>query len=88
MSEAAAHVMVASALPAEAAGADGLPGAVGAFGVTALDGAESDELPMALVATTVNVYAVSLVNPATVQVNAVAGVGVQVFIASSTAVTV
>jgi hypothetical protein len=79
--------MVASALPAEAAGADGLPGAVGAFGVTALEGAEADEVPMALVATTVNVYAVSLVNPATVQVNAVAGVGVQVLVASSTALT-
>jgi hypothetical protein len=79
--------MVASALPAEAAGADGLPGAVGASGVTALEGAEAEELPMALVATTVNVYAVSLVKPVTVQVNAVAGVGVQDLVASSTALT-
>ena len=80
--------MVASALPAEAAGADGLPGAVGAFGVTEFEGAEADEVPMVLVATTVKVYAVSLVKPVTVQVKPVAGVGVQVFIASSTAVTV
>jgi hypothetical protein len=80
--------MVASALPAEAAGADGLPGAVGASGVTALEGAEAEELPMALVATTVNVYAVSLAKPVTVQVNAVAGVGVQDLVASSTALTV
>jgi hypothetical protein len=77
--------MVASALPAEAAGADGLPGAVGAFGVTALEGAEADELPMALVATTVKVYAVSLVKPVTVQVNVAV---VQVFVGAPTAVTV
>ena len=57
-------------------------------GVTAADGSESTESPMAFVATKVKVYAVPLVKPVTVQVNAVAGVCVQDLVASSTAVMV
>jgi hypothetical protein len=52
------------------------------------DAFDAVESPIALEATKVKVYGVSLVSPATVQVKPVAGVGVQVLVASSTAVTV
>jgi hypothetical protein len=41
----------------------GAAGAVGAVGVTELEGAEGSPLPTALVAVTVNVYAVPGVSP-------------------------
>ena len=41
-------------------------GAVGADGVTALEGADGEPVPIAFVAVTVNVYAVPLVSPPTV----------------------
>jgi hypothetical protein len=58
------------------------------LGVTAFDAFDAVESPITLEATKVKVYGVSLVSPATVQVKPVAGVGVQVLVASSTAVTV
>jgi hypothetical protein len=52
--------------------ADGAPGKVaGAAGVTAAEAADSGPVPTALIAATVNVYAVPLVNPVTVNVVAV-----------------
>ena len=62
----------AEALPAVALTAVGAPGAVaGTTGVTAALGLEPALLPTALVAVTVNVYAVPLVRPVTVQLVAV-----------------
>ena len=46
---------------------------IGAFGVTAIETAEADDVPTRLVAITVNVYAVPLVSPATVTVVAPVG---------------
>src|SRR5437870_861557 len=63
---------VADALPAEAETRVGAPGAVstgtgmGATGVTLVEGAEAALEPIALVATTVKVYAVPLVRPVNV----------------------
>src|SRR5919199_43792 len=64
---------VALASPAVAATADGASGAVGAgaggggaTGVTELEASDAGLLPIALVATTVKVYAVPLVRPVTV----------------------
>ena len=62
----AVHVTVAEALPPIAATSSAPPGAVGRIGVTALDGADAGPVPIALVALTVNVYAVPLVSPVTV----------------------
>ena len=60
-----------------------------ADGVTALDGLEAVESPMALVAVTVKVYAVPLVSPVTVQVSSSGTVTVEVQVApSGEAVTV
>ena len=87
-SVAATHVTVADASPATAVGAAGLPGSVTVAGVAEFDGSEATESPTTLRATKVKVYAVPLVKPVTVQVSAVAGVGVHVLVASSTAVTV
>lgn len=58
----AVHDTVASAAPAEAVTEVGAPGTAAA-GVTEEDAEELTELPMAFVATTVNVYAVPLVRP-------------------------
>ena len=58
---------VAWALPAVAATAVAAPGTVaGATGVTLLEASDAGLLPIALVATTVKVYAVPLVRPVTV----------------------
>ena len=65
-----------------AAGAAGAVGAAGASGVTASEVGESEDVPMRLVAVTLNVYAVPLAKPVTVHVNAVAGDGEQDFDAS------
>src|SRR5664279_4547396 len=54
---------VAEALPAVAVTPLGAAGAVGAVGVTAPERADGSPVPFALVAETVNVYAVPLVNP-------------------------
>ena len=62
----AVQVTVAWALPPVAVPIVGAPGTVA--GVTELDAAEAALLPMALVAKTVNVYAVPLVRPVTVAV--------------------
>ena len=69
-SSGADHDTVAAASPATA---DTDPGAAGtvaggtvAAGVTASDGDDDTEVPTALVAVTVNVYAVPLVSPVTV----------------------
>ena len=51
----AVQLTVADALPAVAVTPVGAPGADGALGVTALDGAEAGPAPFALVADTVNV---------------------------------
>ena len=51
----AVQLTVADPLPAVAVTPVGAPGAVGALGVTALDGAEAGPVPMALVAVTVKV---------------------------------
>src|SRR5215831_16053642 len=62
----AVQLTVAWAFPAVAVTAVGAPGTVA--GVTALDAAEAGPVPAALVAVTVNVYAVPLVRPVTVAV--------------------
>ena len=49
----------------------GFPKDTGAVGVTAADAADGGEVPTALVAVTVNVYAVPLVKPATVELRPV-----------------
>ena len=51
----AVQLTVAELLPAVADTPVGVPGAVGAVGVTALDGEEAGPVPMALVADTVKV---------------------------------
>ena len=51
----AVQLTVADALPAVAVTPVGAPGAVGALGVTALDGDEAGPVPFALVADTVKV---------------------------------
>ena len=51
----AVQLTVADPLPAVAVTPVGAPGAVGALGVTALDGAEAGPVPLALVADTVKV---------------------------------
>ena len=61
----AVQLTVACAFPATAAAAVGAPGTVA--GVTALLAVEAGLGPTALVAVTVKVYAVPLVNPVTVQ---------------------
>ena len=66
--EGACHETVAWVLPATAVTVSGWPGTVA--GTTALDGSEAAPAPIALVATTVNVYEVPLVSPRTVQVKA------------------
>ena len=55
----------AEPLPGVADTAAGASGAVGAVGVTALDGTDDGPVPTALVADTVNVYAVPFTNPDT-----------------------
>ena len=60
----AVQVTTAEALPAEAATPVGAPGTV--LGVTAVLANDAGEVPAALAAVTVNVYAVPLVNPETV----------------------
>ena len=57
------NATVADVLPATAAPIVGAPGTVA--GVTLLDAAEGAPLPFALVAVTVNVYAVPLARPVT-----------------------
>ena len=59
------HTTVADALPAVAETPVGADGTVGGAGVTGADGVEGGPVPTALVAVTVNVYAVPLVNPPT-----------------------
>ncbi len=58
-------VTVAWALPAVAAAAVGAPGTVADDGVTEFDAPDGELTPRALVAITVNVYAVPLVRPDT-----------------------
>ena len=60
----AVHDTLACPLPAVASTAVGAPGI--ALGVTAVLGGDAAEVPRALVAVTVNVYAVPSVSPATV----------------------
>ena len=60
----ATTVTVAWPLPATAVGFPGSPG--GKVGVTAEDAADADDVPSALVAVEVNVYAVPLISPVTV----------------------
>src|SRR6266567_1439843 len=74
----AVQLTVAWALPAVAVTAVGAPGVV--MGMTAAEAAEVTPVPSALVAMTVNVYAVPLVNPVTVAV-AAAGLPVTVALA-------
>jgi hypothetical protein len=62
----AVHDTTACAFPGAAATAVGAPGTV--LGVTAALGKEASELPAALAAVSVNVYAVPLVRPVTVAV--------------------
>src|SRR2546422_973169 len=72
------------ALPAVALTAVGAPGTVaGATGVALLEGAEAALLPTALVATTVNVWAVPLVSPASVADVAGAATVVEISVASA-----
>ncbi len=74
----AVQLIVADALPAEAAPMLGAPGAVsvgGAAGVTGLDSAERRPVPTALVALTWNLMAVPLVRPVTVRLVAPAPAG-------------
>ena len=62
----AVKVTVALALPALAVPMIGAPGTVaGALGVTLFDAADAAPVPIALVALTINVYAVPLVSPVT-----------------------
>ena len=62
----AVKATVALALPAAAAPMVGAPGTVAAApGVTLFDAADAGPVPIALVAVTVNVYAVPLVRPVT-----------------------
>jgi hypothetical protein len=65
---AAAQLAVARPLPDVAVTAVGVPGTVA--GVTAVEAADAGPVPTLLVAVTVNVYAVPLVNPVTVAVSA------------------
>ena len=61
------QVTAAWPFPGVAATPPGAPGApAGSTGVTAADGAESAPVPTALIAATVNVYAVPFARPATV----------------------
>jgi hypothetical protein len=62
----AKNAILAEAFPAVAITAVGAPGTVfGTAGVTAVDATEATELPTALVATTLKVYAVPFVKPVT-----------------------
>jgi hypothetical protein len=61
----AVHVTVACALPAEAVPMVGIPGTVGAAGVTWFEEPEGELVPMELAAVTVKVYTVPLVRPLT-----------------------
>src|SRR5207245_2310229 len=75
---------VAEALPALAVTAVGAPGTVaGAPGVPRLEGAEAALLPTALVATTVKVWAVPLVRPASVADVAGAATVVEISVAGA-----
>src|SRR4051794_5089833 len=65
----AANVTSACVLPAAAIGSVGAPGRVA--GVTLFEGADASPVPTALVAVTVNVYAVPLVSPLTMMGEAV-----------------
>ena len=69
----AVHDTTATPFPAEAVTAAGAPGTV--LGVTAADAADAGEIPVALVAVTVNVYAVPLTRPVTVRLLASAAAG-------------
>jgi hypothetical protein len=62
----AVQLTEADVFPADAVTPVGAAGAVGAEGVTGLEGADGGLVPIALVAVTVNVYAVPLVSPLTV----------------------
>jgi hypothetical protein len=62
----AAQVTVAEPSPAVAVTPVGAPGTVGPVGVTEFEGSEGAPVPTALVAVTVNVYAVPFVRPVTV----------------------
>ena len=64
MEAGAVNVTVACAFPAVAVPMVGAPGTVA--GVTLLDAAEAGPVPTALVAVTVNVYAVPFARPVTV----------------------
>jgi hypothetical protein len=64
----AAHVTVACRSPGAAVTLVGAPG--GPVGLTVLDGADAEPVPIAFVAVTVKVYAVPLVSPVTVAVRA------------------
>jgi hypothetical protein len=61
----AAKLTVAEAFPPLAETAVGAPGTVRAAGVTLFDAADAGPVPAALLAVTVNVYAVPSVRPAT-----------------------
>ena len=69
----AVQLTTADAFPAVAVTAIGAPGTV--LGVTAALGIEASELPAALAAVTVNVYAVPLTRPVTVRLDASAAAG-------------
>jgi len=60
------HVTIADVFPPVAVPMIGAPGMVGGDGVTCADAADADDVPIAFVAVTVNVYTVPLVNPVTV----------------------
>jgi len=64
----AVQFTVADAFPAPAVTPVGAAGSVGAAGVTEFEDAEEGPVPMALVAVTLNVYAVPFVSPLTVAV--------------------
>jgi hypothetical protein len=82
----AVHVTVTFPLAPTADVIAGAPGTV--IGVTEDETAEAALEPMALVALTVNVYAVPFINPATVHVKIVAPVAVQCLLVSDTDVAV
>jgi hypothetical protein len=74
----AVQLTAADALLAVAVTAVGAPGTVGTLGITALDGADSGPVPNELLADTLNVYVVPLVNPVTV-VDSAGGLPVTTF---------
>ena len=85
----AVHVIVASASPATADAEVGASGTVAvALGVTAGEGSDCADVPVVLVALTVNVYVVPLVSPVIVQVVVVSSGVVQVLLSSPTATAV